>query len=154
MPVVVAGSPEEGAETGTFSQILSDVKLHGAVFFNAEFSAPWVYVSPASHHLAPTLAGGAHHLVIYHLVVEGKASARTLEGTAIDLQSGDVVVFLHGDPHVLGNGRAADSPRLDSQTTEKVMTRDLTPLLAGGAESRPGSCAGSWLATRIWGVRS
>jgi AraC-like DNA-binding protein len=115
-----------------FSEILSDVKLSGALFFNAEFSQPWVFVSPASHTLAPALSAGAPHLVIYHLVVGGTASVRTLDGPAMDLQPGDVVVFPHGDPHVIGNGREADAPRLDSQIMEKVITRDLTPLRAGG----------------------
>jgi len=34
-----------------FSEILSGVKLHGAVFFNAEFSAPWGFSVPASNQL-------------------------------------------------------------------------------------------------------
>ena len=31
-----------------FSEILSGVKLNGAVFFTAEFSAPWGFSAPAS----------------------------------------------------------------------------------------------------------
>jgi AraC-like DNA-binding protein len=115
-----------------FSEILSQVKLHGALFFNAEFSAPWVFASPHSRSLAPALSAGAPHLVIYHLVLEGTASARTLDGPVIPLEPGDVVVFPQGDPHMIGNGREADSPRLDSEIMRKVMTRDLTPMQAGG----------------------
>ena len=51
-----------------FSQILSGVKLNGAVFFSAEFSAPWGFSTPASNMMAATLAPGAEHLVLYHLV--------------------------------------------------------------------------------------
>jgi hypothetical protein len=60
-----------------FSEILTTVKLKGAMFFRAEFSSPWGISSPASSELAPALAPGAPHLVIYHLVTEGKAWART-----------------------------------------------------------------------------
>ena len=35
-----------------FSEILTGVKLNGALFFNADFSAPWGFATPA----APTLA--------------------------------------------------------------------------------------------------
>ena len=48
-----------------FSEILSRVKLTGAVFFSAEFSAPWGFASPASKVLAADLAPGAAHLVLY-----------------------------------------------------------------------------------------
>jgi hypothetical protein len=61
-----------------FSEILSGVKLNGAVFFNAEFSDPWRFASPASQTLACTLAPGAPHVVIYHLLTEGKALLRPL----------------------------------------------------------------------------
>jgi hypothetical protein len=35
-----------------FSEILSGVKLSGAVFFCAEFSAPWGFSAPASKVMA------------------------------------------------------------------------------------------------------
>src|SRR6266481_3890431 len=56
-----------------FSQILSGVKLNGAVFFSAEFSAPWGFSQPASNIMAARIAPGAEHLVLYHLVIEGGA---------------------------------------------------------------------------------
>src|SRR6187399_2084488 len=62
-----------------FSEVLSGVRLNGALFFSAEFSAPWRLSTPHSTTLASTLAPGAQHLVIYHLVVDGAARAR-LEG--------------------------------------------------------------------------
>ena len=41
-----------------FSEILSGVKLNGALFFNADFSAPWGFAAPASKVLASSLAPG------------------------------------------------------------------------------------------------
>jgi hypothetical protein len=54
-----------------FSEVLSGVKLKGALFFSAEFSAPWALATPASKVLASALAPGAPHFVVYHLVVDG-----------------------------------------------------------------------------------
>ena len=41
-----------GHRMDAFSEILSGVKLNGAVFFTAEFSAPWGFSAPASKRMA------------------------------------------------------------------------------------------------------
>ena len=84
-----------------FSEILSGVKMNGALFFNAEFSAPWGVASVASSKLAPVLAPGAPHLLIYHFVIDGLAFAQIGDGDTVPLVSGDVIVFPHGDAHYL-----------------------------------------------------
>jgi AraC-like DNA-binding protein len=90
-----------------FSEVLSAVKLKGALFFNAEFSAPWGFASPPSESLAPDLLPGAKHLIIFHLLIEGSAFAQLEDGPPIGLSAGDIVVFPHGDPHTLRNGSPA-----------------------------------------------
>jgi hypothetical protein len=90
-----------------FSEVLSAVKLKGALFFNAEFSAPWGFASPRSDSLAPDLLPGAEHLVIFHLLIEGSASVQLEDGRPIRLSAGDIVMFPHGDPHRMGSGSAA-----------------------------------------------
>jgi len=86
------------------SEVLKVVKLQGAMFFNAEFSSPWSVCSPASRTVAPHLAPGAKHVIIYHLLTEGRASARLIDGESIALNPGDLVIFPHGDPHIIENG--------------------------------------------------
>jgi AraC-like DNA-binding protein len=115
-----------------FSEILSGVKLNGAVFFNAEFSDPWGFAAPPSHSLASTLAPGAPHLVIYHLLTEGTAFAQSGDQEAIPLEPGDVVVFPHGHPHLLKSSVGTTHPQFEREITDKVVNRDLSPLRAGG----------------------
>ena len=86
------------------SEVLKVVKLQGAMFYNGEFSSPWSVCSPASRAVAPYLAPGAEHVIIYHLLTEGHASARLLDGERIALDAGDLVIFPHGDPHIIENG--------------------------------------------------
>jgi hypothetical protein len=43
------------------SEILKVVKLSGALFFNADFSAPWCVASSESSQIAPLLCPGADH---------------------------------------------------------------------------------------------
>lgn len=114
-----------------FSEVLSGVKLKGALFFSAEFSAPWGVSAPPSKELASTLAPGAPHLVIYHLVVEGVARAALPDGRALTLEPGDIVVFPHGDAHELRSVTGAHRVD-DASLLRKIATRDLTPMRAGG----------------------
>ena len=114
-----------------FSEVLSGVKLQGAMFFSAEFSAPWAFVSPPARALTPTLAPGAPHLILYHFVVEGTARARLASGPSLDLEPGDIVVFPHGDPHELSAGDAAHKVEPES-VIRKIANRDLTTMRAGG----------------------
>jgi AraC-like DNA-binding protein len=115
-----------------FSEILSGVKLNGALFFSAEFSAPWGFSSPASNLLAPTLAPGAPHLVIYHLVIDGGAFVRLPDGQSVELVPGDVVVLPHGHPHQMTSSRGVTATSLTSAILAKVKSHDLSPMQAGG----------------------
>lgn len=86
------------------SEVLKVVKLQGAMFFNGEFSSPWSFCSPASRTVAPHVAPAARHVIIYHLLTEGRASARLVDGERITLEAGDIVIFPHGDAHFIENG--------------------------------------------------
>ena len=115
-----------------FSEILSGVKLNGALFFSAEFSAPWGFSTPASNVMAATLELGAAHLVLYHFVIEGGAVVELADGQTIELKPGDVVIFPHGDSHHMSSGKSAIRPFPNYGIIAKVKARDLSPLHAGG----------------------
>jgi len=115
-----------------FSEILSGVKLNGAVFFTAEFSAPWGFSAPASDLMAATIAPGAARLVLYHLLIEGAAVVGMPDGYTLKLKPGDVVTFPHGDAHHMSSGKGAIRPFPNYGITAKIRSRDLSPLQAGG----------------------
>lgn len=118
-----------------FSEILSGVKLNGAVYFNAEFSAPWGVSSPEARHLAAQVAPGASHVVVYHLVTDGDVVAELNGGESVTLKPGDVVVFPHGDAHHMSSGKDAHRPFPDYGINRKIKSGDLSPLRAGGGGS-------------------
>jgi AraC-like DNA-binding protein len=74
----------------------------------------------------------APHLVIYHLVIEGRAAVRLDDNQFLNLVPGDVVIFPHGDPHLLWSGEESAAPLETSSILQKVLARDLTALRAGG----------------------
>jgi AraC-like DNA-binding protein len=129
-PEKFAASPE--VEMDTFSEILSAVKLNGALYFSAEFSSPWGFSAPDSNRMAATLSLGAAHLLIYHLVLEGGAVAELEDGRSLELKPGDVVIFPHGDAHHIFSDKGATRPYPNYGITAKIKARDLSPLHAGG----------------------
>src|SRR4029079_15144363 len=114
-----------------FSEVLSGVRLKGAMFFSAQFSAPWRLSTPHSRMLASKLAPSAQHVVIYNFVVDVSARSRLEGGPDIELDPGDIVVFPHGDPHHLSGGSGANQVE-SAAVFLKVATRDLSPMQAGG----------------------
>jgi AraC-like DNA-binding protein len=115
-----------------FSEILSGVKLHGAVYFSAEFSAPWGVTSPAASARVNDFPAGADHVVLYHLLTEGEAFVEIADGEETRLIPGDIVIFPNGDAHRMMNHPSNKAPYPSYGINEKVKARDLTPLVAGG----------------------
>ena len=85
------------------SEVLKTVKLESAFFFNAEFAAPWSFRSPNSCKLAPYIDQSGGHVIVYHLLIEGKAYAQLGE-ERLAIGPGDVVIFPHGDSHAFESG--------------------------------------------------
>ncbi len=54
------------------SETLRVVRLTGAIFIQARFTAPWCYQSPSADTAAPLLEPGAERVVIFHLITEGE----------------------------------------------------------------------------------
>src|SRR5262245_39031810 len=129
-PKNFAESPEERMDA--FSEILSGVNLSGAVFFNAEFSAPWGFSTPPANVVLSELAPGAAHLMLYHFVLEGGAVAQLLDGEVVALNAGDVVVFPHAHQHHMTSDKGAAAPFPDYGISAKIKSRNLTSLKAGG----------------------
>ena len=74
------------------STVLKTVRLEGATFYNAEFSAPWSFRSPSSCLVRPYVSPEPRHVIIYHLLTHGWAYANVEDGQRIALSAGDIVV--------------------------------------------------------------
>ena len=114
------------------SEVLKVVRLNGAVFYNAEFSAPWSVRSPQSLALAPYVRCDGGHVVIYHLVTDGAAWARLEDSQQrVQLAAGDIVIFPHGDPHVMGHGSSVE-PIDNGKHLETLFSQGLNVMRMGG----------------------
>lgn len=85
------------------SDVLSSVRLHGAVFYYVSFGEDWAAETPVSRELADALMPGTEHVLAYHLIVKGSGWAATDGEPPVRVNSGDIVMFPRGDRHVLSS---------------------------------------------------
>src|SRR4029453_13515418 len=81
------------------SETLRVVRLVGAIFINARFTAPWCYLSPSATSAAPVPEPGAEHVVIFHLITEGECYVEIGQEPPVHLIAGDAVIFPQGHAH-------------------------------------------------------
>lgn len=87
----------------TLSDVLRGVRLRGAVFFYISGNSDWVAEAPSAKEIAPLLMHGVDHVMEYHAVAQGSCWASIPDGPSVQLFAGDVVMFPHGDAHVVSS---------------------------------------------------
>jgi len=86
------------------SDVLKSVRLDGAVYINAEFTAPWCVQARFGLASVRARLAGADHVVFFHFLTEGNCKVR-LAGSAeaLDVAAGDLVLFPKEDKHLMGS---------------------------------------------------
>ena len=82
------------------SDVLGVVRLSGAVFFKAEFSAPWA-IESRRELLATIVKPDVECLVLFHILIEGECVVECGALPPVRMEAGDVIVFPHGDLHTM-----------------------------------------------------
>ena len=86
------------------SGVLKSVRLEGAVYLNAEFTAPWCIRGRYGLERARARLPDADHVVFFHFVVQGAAKIRLADGgEVLDVAAGDLVLFPHDDRQLMGS---------------------------------------------------
>jgi len=89
--------------TDLLSDMLRSVRLSGAIFLDAQFTAPWcVTGNMTAEDCKPFLAKPAQ-LIGYHFVIEGDLLV-VLDGEpSMEVHAGEIVMFPRNDGHILGS---------------------------------------------------
>jgi AraC-like DNA-binding protein/alpha-D-ribose 1-methylphosphonate 5-triphosphate synthase subunit PhnG len=86
------------------SDVLKSLRLEGAVYINAEFTAPWCVQSKFGLASVRARLAGAEHVLFFHFLTEGRCKVRLADSTeALEVAAGDLVLFPNEDQHVMGS---------------------------------------------------
>src|SRR6185295_2688536 len=93
--------PSAEVSMDALSDVLKAVRLSGAVFFDIQAAEPWVAETPLGRSVVHAMFPGSEHMISYHVILEGSCWAIVEGEPPVQLSAGDVIVFPHGDTHVL-----------------------------------------------------
>jgi AraC-like DNA-binding protein len=115
------------------SDVLKSVRLEGAVYLNAEFTAPWCVRARFGLASIRARLAGAEHIVYFHFLVDGGCKVRLADGEVLEALAGDVIVFPQQEDHAVGSDlqlAPVDAARLIDP--KESSSADLLQLRHGG----------------------
>jgi AraC-like DNA-binding protein len=118
------------------SAVLKALRLETGLFLEAEFTAPWCIDSAPGKDDVRHILPSAEHVAIYHLLVEGACRARLPDdGGVTELAAGDLLMFPHGDGHLLGSDLSRP-PVPAEKLAQPSPTGGLARIVHGGGGAR------------------
>ena len=120
--------------TDALSDLLRVIRLDGAHFFTVEAVPPWGIGTPPVRTLTPRVLPEAEHLIPYHIVSEGRCFGAAFGEAPVELVEGDVIVFPHGDAHLMSSARDARAVAL-FEVTSSTPHRGVVRLGGDGSRS-------------------
>lgn len=85
------------------SDLLRVVRLDGAYFYRIEATAHWLAAVPPARVRTPRILPQSEHLIGYHIVTTGRCFGGLVGESPRELGAGDVILFPHGDAHIMGS---------------------------------------------------
>ena len=86
------------------SSVLKAVRLEGALYLDAEFTAPWCMRGRFALSSVRERLANAERVMLFHFLLDGSAKVRLVEGSEVlQLAAGDLVMFPQDDRHLMGS---------------------------------------------------
>ena len=97
----------------TLSHVLRSIRLRGAVFFYMSCGEKWAAEAPSGTEIAAAVMPGLDHVMEYHVMAKGQGWAGILGEPPVRLNTGDIVVFPHGDAHIMSSAPGVRPQKID-----------------------------------------
>lgn len=152
MPIGVRDNRAHRMTQDILSDVLRSVRLRGALYFHISGTRDWAAEAPACREIAAAVLPGAEHVMEYHVVLSGGCWGSVVGGEPVRLQAGDVILFPHGDPHVISSAPGMRAPADAAGYFERMQQRQPFALHLDAREVSPGTQAeGPGITTLVCG---
>ena len=102
------------------SDLLRVVRFDGAFFYAVEAAEPWSVATPGTAELSARVMPQVDHLISYHILIEGRCYGGLTGQHQVEMAPGDVIVFPHGDAHLMSSARGLQpGPAVNSGTSAR-----------------------------------
>lgn len=116
------------------SDVLQVLRLSGAVFLDAEFTAPWCVSSKSGQPGVGPLGG--EHIVFFHWLIEGRCKAQLANGgDTFEISAGDLLLMPNDETHVMGSDLKAQPISAESLVKPHADGGMLRIVHGGGGET-------------------
>jgi len=95
----------------TLSDLLRNVRIRGAVFYYVSCRDQWSSETPPAREIAEAVMPGCEHVMEYHMIAKGNGWAAIPGESPAKLSEGDIIIFPHGDGHVLSSAPGVEPLR-------------------------------------------
>jgi AraC-like DNA-binding protein len=85
------------------SEVLRTIRLTGAVFLRAEFSAPWCISTQLEPDACKPMLNGSEAVILYHFVREGRFKLKPQGQRPVEVGAGHAVLLSRNDRHLMGS---------------------------------------------------
>jgi AraC-like DNA-binding protein/alpha-D-ribose 1-methylphosphonate 5-triphosphate synthase subunit PhnG len=116
------------------SDVLKSVRLEGAVYINAEFTAPWCVQAKFGLASVRARLAGAEQVVFFHFLTEGRCKVRLTDGAEVlDVAAGDLLLSPREEKHLMGSDlHLAPVEAATLISADAAATTDLIQMRHGG----------------------
>ena len=86
------------------SEVLQAIRLDGALYLDAEFTAPWCVEAKFGLHTAASHLPRSEQIAFFHVLTDGVCRARLADASdVVELKPGDILMFPHDHLHLMGS---------------------------------------------------
>jgi AraC-like DNA-binding protein len=134
------------------SDVLRSVRLRGALYYHVGGNSVWAAEAPPSREIAAAVMPEAEHVMEFHVVTRGDCWGAIVGEPPVRLQAGDILLFPHGDPHVVSSAPGMRAPpQAPGQFTEKTEQLPFTIAHDGPGGPKPVPGVGDYGTTLVCG---
>lgn len=95
------------------SDVLRSVRLRAAVFYYMSYGQAWAAEAPPAQAIAAAVMPDSEHVMEFHVVTKGEGWGAIVGQQPVRLSEGDILMFPHGDPHVMSSAPGLRPHRFD-----------------------------------------